>query len=172
MSLRLFVAHRTADRTRLRLAERAPAQGRAKHQAELLRLAERLRQDLSQDLPEDDRLLRIEPRPTTGSLIIEHSAVERLDLASLLAGAGCRLVDAPEDPAVPGLSPLWSGLRQVDQGVRRTSSGSADLRTLLFLLLLGLAVAQLLRGQVLAPAASLLWYAFDLALRGAEFEGD
>lgn len=42
------------------------------------------------------------------------------------------------------------------------TGGRGDLRGLIFSLLLLLALAQAARGQVLAPAASLLWYAFDL----------
>jgi hypothetical protein len=170
MNISLFVAHQTQGRTRLRLTQRLAGQQRDEQLATLIGLAERL----GQTLPDDSGLLRVEPRPATGSLIIEHPDCDIDELERTLGALDCRLESPPAQTVRPGLSPLLSGLDQADRTLRESTSDATDLRTLMFLLLVGLAVAQLLRGQVMAPATSLLWYAFDLALprSGAGSSGD
>jgi hypothetical protein len=160
----LYIAHQTDGRTRLRLAQRATGDRRREQLIALKTLAE----ELTEALPDPYGLLRTDARPETGSLIVDHPGLQGEALLRALEALDCPPVERPDSPARPGLSPLLSGIGVVDRSIRDSSSGSADLRTLIFVLLLGLAIAQLLRGQVMAPAASLLWYAFDLALRGSE----
>jgi hypothetical protein len=50
-------------------------------------------------------------------------------------------------------------LGRVDEKIRTMSGGELDLAGLAFVSLAGAALVQILRGEVLAPAATLLWYA-------------
>ena len=57
---------------------------------------------------------------------------------------------------------LQRGLAGIDSYLGQVSQQATDLRSLGVLLFLVLGLVQLGRGQVLAPATSLLWYALDL----------
>ena len=60
---------------------------------------------------------------------------------------------------------VLQGARQIDEGVRRASGQELDLRALAFLALLGAALYQLVRGELLAPATTLGWYAAAVLAR-------
>jgi hypothetical protein len=53
----------------------------------------------------------------------------------------------------------------LERELRGLAPGAPDLRTMLFLSLGALAMAQVARGQVMAPAVSLFWYALDLLMQ-------
>jgi hypothetical protein len=103
----------------------------------------------------------VEPRPATASLLIHHRGDPEGILARATEQGLFRLADDP--PARRSLAEAAVGATTgFDQRLRRLSGGGVDLDTLLFLALVGLAVSQLVRGQFMAPAASLLWYAIGL----------
>lgn len=78
------------------------------------------------------------------------------------------LTEKPEDheaiviPNLPITTLAWAGLDQVDDSLLDFSQGRLNVRSLVFLSLVGLAIYQIKRGSIMAPAASLLWYAFGL----------
>lgn len=160
MSTAFYVAHRTDDRTRLRLAERLPPERAAEQREALLDVADELRMLL----PDQHGLLQIDPRPDTGSIVIEHPHLPADAVAAAVQAAGGTLAEQPTAASRPGLSPLLASVHNADATLRAATDGAADLRTLMFLMLTGLAIAQILRGQIMVPATSLLWYAFDVAL--------
>jgi hypothetical protein len=143
------VVHRGRGRLRLRVADRrkdaAWLEGAAACLAEL------------------PGVHRVEVGILTGSLLVHHGgeydlepAIRALDL--------WRLEDAP--PAeVPPLQSLNDMAASLEREMRALAPGAPDLRTLLFLSLAGLGVAQIVRGQITAPATSLLWYALELLAR-------
>src|SRR5579864_4558505 len=55
----------------------------------------------------------------------------------------------------------WTKKRMsgADEALRGWTSGAADIRGTVFLLLVGAGVVQAVRGNIAAPAATLLWYA-------------
>ena len=55
-------------------------------------------------------------------------------------------------------------LAGIDALLRETSGGKADLRAVVFVVLVLMAARALWSGNVMAPAASLLWYAFTMAM--------
>ena len=57
---------------------------------------------------------------------------------------------------------VLQGAQRLDGRLRGASGGELDLRGVAFLTLLGTALYQLARGQLLAPAATLGWYAAAL----------
>jgi hypothetical protein len=148
LSLACHVAHQTEGRTRLRVLEMPPEaesfSGAARRIAELAGVE------------------AVRPRITTGSLVILHPALSGQALLDALAEAGVELAERPQAVARPALVPLRERLDRADTLVREASQGSADLHTLGFLALGGLAVMQMMRGQTLGNASSFLWYAFHM----------
>jgi hypothetical protein len=105
---------------------------------------------------------RVEANPVTASLLVRFG--DGFSLAGLAHAAGAAGLFALEARApVPALVRAGDALQELDARVRQLTGGEADVRSLVFLGLLGLAAVQALRGQVLGPASTLLWQAFDLA---------
>jgi hypothetical protein len=138
------VCHRIPGRTRIRVPER---RGDAAYFADVQRALAGL-----------EGVERCDVNPVTGSLIIEHSA----PLAALVehaAQAGVFRLAQLDPESVPGRVRALLNLRRLDQEVSRASNGEVDLATLTAAGLLTMAAVQLVRGQILAPATTLLWYA-------------
>jgi hypothetical protein len=149
--LRLFVAHQIEGRTRLRVVVRP---------VEPLDL-----EDLAERLVGLPGIEAVDARPT-GSLVIEHPEVEWEDIADALLASGAELVAAPQAAAGRNaLTPLASGIHRGSDLLREATAGGVDLRTLSFVLLVVLGIRQMMRGQVMVPAISLLWWAFEVLLR-------
>lgn len=78
------------------------------------------------------------------------------------------LTEKPEDyvpitiPNLPIATLTSVGLNRIDEALLGFSQGRLDGRSLLFLALIGLGIHQFTRGNIMAPAASLLWYALEL----------
>ena len=146
MTHRCRLAHSCANRTRLRWL------GDRQERSAIL--------DLADAIAELEGVSRVQPRLSTGSIIIEHPEAAWSNLASQLQQQlDVEFVTPAPAPARPGLAVLSSGLDEINSALKDSSDNGLDLRTLAFLLLVGLAIAQATRGQVMVSAASLLWYA-------------
>ncbi len=161
--MRFAIAHQTEGRTRLRALER-PVEP-----AELLVLA-----DGVGDLPGVDA---VDCRTTTGSLVIEHPEHPWEEIEDQLAQFDVVVVASADmgDGYVDGLAPVRATIGHVDGLMTRLTAGGVDMRTLSFVLMLGLALRQMMRGQVMVPAISFLWYASEILLKsrlGAGESGD
>jgi hypothetical protein len=138
------ICHRIGGRARVRIAER---RGDAA-------FFERV----SQSLGRSQGVMRCEANPITGSVLIEHTA----PLAQVLGLAQAQelfRVDRLEPGLVPGQVRAAEGLERIDADVRQLTRGEVDLRTVALAILIGMGVVQLIRGNVLAPAVTLFWYA-------------
>lgn len=148
MTTLAWVVHQTAERLRLRIPDR--------------RYDEPWFADLGHRLAglPGVRAVRVNAQ-TAGVLLRLDPATGRDQLAHIVSAGLLRI--AGEGPV---LSPSLAGLRRavdrLDHALARVTGGHGDVRTLTFILLLILALTQAARGQVLAPATSLLWYAYDL----------
>jgi hypothetical protein len=112
-----------------------------------------------------DGIRAVDANPLTAGLLIHHDGpLERL--LDELAGRGLVRVESLEPREVPLPRRLGERLAVVDAGLRRATAGELDLRAAAVLALLGLALVQAARGQLVGPAASLLWYASSLARGG------
>lgn len=135
------VVHRTRGRMRLRIAERR------KDLPYFL--------DLYEDLRQVPGVTDVEINPSTASVLLYF----------------------PGESAGPVLHSLQRiGLLQNDEGERSSRplvgrmqgffanhrSAATDVRTVLLTLMIGIAIHQALRGKILAPALSVLFYAYDL----------
>lgn len=99
-------------------------------------------------------------RLVTGSLIVEHDG-DFSRIAEHAASQGLfELAEAPE-PKPVGLI-AEEGLTYADLRLRELSNGQFDLRSALGTLILGLAILQLARGQIVGPAMTLMLQSIDL----------
>ena len=101
---------------------------------------------------------------TTGSVILFHPEQPYSEIEPGLRAIDLFELAAGPEPKMPALAPLRTGITTLDHALAEKSFGSVDLRTLVVISAFGLAVHQMLRGNLLGPALPLLWQAVDLAL--------
>ncbi len=105
----------------------------------------------------------VSANPTTGSLLLLHPESPFAEIETQLKALGLfEIVDAPV-PQQSALMPVFSGIARIDEGLAEETSGSYDLRTLAVIGLVGFAVYQLYRGNIVGPAIPMLISALDLA---------
>lgn len=114
-------------------------------------------------------ITQLQLNPPAASLLVCHGAdTPFLSIAEFAQTNALFTVieQAPEEtfsiPNVPLTMLTSAGLKHMDNALVDFSRGRLDGRSLLFLALIGLAIHQMTRGRVMAPAASLLWYALSL----------
>jgi hypothetical protein len=147
----LSVAHQIEGRTRLR------AQTRPVDVEELLALAGRLGSMPGIEV--------VDARPETGSLVVEHPVMDADGLAAAVVRAGGVIVPSSVEGAsvaAHSLQPIRGGLDRVDGLLSQLTAGAVDGRTLAFVVLFSLAIRQMMAGQVMVPALSLFWWAFEM----------
>jgi hypothetical protein len=105
-------------------------------------------------------LVRIIGRPSTGTLILEYDGDLAEIVPALVSRGGMSFVRAPVPPPVS--QTLRLGLAVLDQKIAAQSEGTFDMRAALAVLLIGLAVFQTARGQLMGPATTLLVAALSL----------
>jgi hypothetical protein len=138
------VCHRIGGRVRVRIAER--------------RRDSAYFEQMSEALEGSDGVTRCQANPMTATVLIEHAAPLEQVLAFAQA-QGLFRVDPQQLGPLPGRVRATQGLERIDAELQQWTKGEADLRTLALAGLIGLGVVQLIRGNVLAPAVSLFWYA-------------
>jgi len=144
------VCHLSAGRLRLKIPERKRDEGYFA--------------DVARRLGSWDSVDRVEVNPVTGSVLVRFS-----DLAALAADHASRNELFALDPAalrMPAAEHLDNFSEQAartfgaaNRAVQRWMGGATDLRGAIFAALLAGGVMQLLRGNIAAPASTLLWYA-------------
>lgn len=142
-----YVVHRLRGRLRLRLPQR---KGEADYFATL---RERLLA-----LP---GVVEIRANPLSGSVLCHYEGGDEAALMTQLEQALELRLEEGEPPRSPALQPLESGMQHLEQLLQQQSGGGTDLRALLFLTLAGLALRQILRGEIMTPAVPLIWYALQ-----------
>jgi hypothetical protein len=106
----------------------------------------------------------IELNALTGSVLLFLAAeTKAIDVARYAEQTALFSVKPSSATAVRTLGQQAAkGLDALDYGLTSASGGLMDLQSVLFLLLFGLAIHQVRRGQVFAPAMTLLLEAFRL----------
>ncbi len=145
-----YVVHELPERLRIRLPEHRNESGF------FSALAEQIRQLEGVETVRTDAL--------TASILIEHRTTEDALRASLSAEVGLELSSQP-NRARYSLAPVTAAFSAINKRLRNASDGSTDLQAILFVVVVAIAIRQIIRGQIMVPAVSLLWYAFELAVR-------
>lgn len=109
--------------------------------------------------------------PSTASIVINHETdVPFQDIVEFAKTKNLfNLVEEAEDhdEVVPNMyikALTLTGFNRFDKALLAYSKGRLDARSFVFLSLIGLAIHQAARGNVMAPAATLLWYAVQLLI--------
>lgn len=146
---RVQLVHRARGRLRLRVPERRKDQAwlrHAAHRLETIRGVESVEIGLA-----------------TASLLVRHLASEDIEPRVRALDIWSFDKEGQESPAA--LEQLSDAFGLLNQQLRGLTENRTDLQTLAFLLLVVFSIAQILRGKLMAPAVSMLWYAFELASR-------
>ena len=148
-----YVAHVLPGRVRVRVPAR---RGDA---AFFDRVAERLG-----ELPSVTSVIAT---PLTGSVVVEFTGeIQALALAAMALSDEVRLELAPP-PTAPLMLRVRREVAAADAAIREATGGELDARAAAFCVLLAFSALQLLRGNLLAPTVTLLWYA---AVLGGEWQ--
>lgn len=114
-------------------------------------------------------ITQLQLNPPAASVLICHGAETHfVTIAEFAQTNGLfTITEQPEEetflvPYLPIPKVTSSGLNRLDQSLMDFSQGRLDGRSLLFLALIGLAVRQMTKGNIMGPATTLLWYAFSL----------
>jgi hypothetical protein len=151
VSPRAYPVHRTQARIRLRIPER--------------RNDEAFFEELWAELDGIPEPLTVHVNPSTASVLLVHPTLPFEALEPHLRGSALfTFVDEP-CPSPRALNPLVSTVSAIDRGLAKLTAGSADLRTVLFVAVVALAIRQLLRGELLGPAIPLLLAAVQIGDR-------
>jgi hypothetical protein len=152
MTTRAYLSHLATGRVRLKI----PAKRGDEEYFQALKTALAARSDIDE----------VQVSAKTGSVLILHSGA--LDLAALAqqaAGQGWFEFD-PTPPALESLNSLIRRqIDQVDAWMRRFSGSRLDNPSLIFLAFAVLAARQIAKGHIAPPAATALWYMYELLQR-------
>lgn len=114
---------------------------------------------------------KVEGRPATGSLIITHEGAH----VQLIEAARERGVFGAQEPASSSAAHAkettdWQSLVETLLKDMSTPSGAA--RSAAIVALIGMAVLQASRGQIMPPSTTALWYALSLLLGAGAPSGE
>jgi len=145
-----FVIHELPGRLRLRIPEK--------------RSDPAFFADLAERLSECPGVTGVKPNALTGSVLLFHAAeTSASDVTRFAEQTALFSVKPSSATAARTLGQQAAkGLDAFDRSLTAVSGGWVDLQSVCFLLLLGLGVHQARRGQLLSPAAPLLWEAIRL----------
>ena len=145
---RAHIVHRLSDRLRLKIVEK--------------RRDAAWFDEVAASLEQIPGVIQVESRPLSGSFLIRHEPDDLLE--QRLRQSGLFQFSDPTPPSAPVLDTLTDVVSRSDQALERRTGGRTNLRSLLILVLVALAILQTLRGRILVPAASLVIFAAQLAL--------
>ncbi|KPJ94881.1 MAG: hypothetical protein AMJ53_04200 [Gammaproteobacteria bacterium SG8_11] len=110
---------------------------------------------------------QVQVNPLTASALIFYDT-EQVDVddltAKLQSATQCELSDRPMDTQT-----VWekavAGVDTFDQHLKEITSGQFDFKSLLFIVLVIMAIRQLQQGAVFGAASTLLWYALQVLMK-------
>lgn len=145
-----YISHRASPRTRFKIpAKRGDA-------AYFDTLAENLRK-----LPAVER---VESNPLTASVLLFHDSPPE-SIAGYAAEQGLfQLESLAERAGPPFMERMVESVKSLNQRISTASGGDMDLKGVVFVNLIGMALFQIRKGNVMAPASTLLWYALSLLI--------
>jgi len=146
-----YIVHQIPGRVRLRIRDKR--QDPAYFEA------------LCRQLQPLDCLEDVRVNSNTGSIILRHAETPYAEVETELRQLRLFEIAEGPEPETPALRPLQSGLSKLDQLIREESLGVANLRTIVIVAAVLLAIRQFRRGNLLGPAVPLLWNALELAGR-------
>ncbi|WP_448545957.1 HMA2 domain-containing protein [Roseiflexus sp.] len=142
-----YIAHRIGDRVRVRIPER-------KGDVAYFMRVER-------DLAACERVMYVEANPLTASILLRYTGAND-DLRRDAINLGLFAIEEMPSSVNPVLTATSERIDQLDRFLQRSSNGSFDLLEVAFVGLIGASIIQVLRGQALGPATTLLAHALTI----------
>ncbi len=142
-----YIAHRIGDRVRVRIPER-------KGDVAYFMRVER-------DLAACERVMYVEANPLTASILLRYTGAND-DLRRDAINLGLFAIEEIPPSVNPVLTATSERIDQLDRFLQRSSNGSFDLLEVAFVGLIGTSIIQVLRGQALGPATTLLAHALTI----------
>jgi hypothetical protein len=143
------IVHKTKDRVRVKIPAR-------RHDGPFFTNSI---QELSRKMPE----AKMEANPATATILIRCADVTAL-LGALGGAAAPFWISSQGEDSAPTFEHLRQEMKGLNEKFRHWTGSASDARIYIFLALLLSALYQAARGEIFAPAATLLWYAGE-ALR-------
>jgi hypothetical protein len=142
-----YIAHRIGDRVRVRIPER-------KGDAAYFMRVER-------NLSACERVIYVEANPLTASILLRYTGAND-DLRRDAINLGLFAIEEIPPSVNPVLTATSERIDQLNRFLQRSSNGSFDLLEVAFVGLIGASIVQVLRGQALGPASTLLAHALTI----------
>jgi hypothetical protein len=118
--------------------------------------------DVKQRILRCDGVISVDTNPVTASILIAHvTDVEAIARYAQQHGLFRLAIGSP----ITMHAELSRSMKSLDGDLKAISNGSFDLTSTLFATLLGLGIYQAAQGEVMVPAITFFWYAYD-TLRG------
>jgi hypothetical protein len=143
-----YVSHNVPGRLRLKIPEK---KGEAAFFAKV-----------ANAVMEMPNMTSIQVNHVTASILCLHDDVSVQKISDYANEHRLFTIDTGGHEPVPVWQQASSGVATLDQTLKHISSGRIDLRSTLFVGVTALAIRQAYQGQILGPAATLLWYAMQL----------
>lgn len=145
-----YIKHQVAGRVRLKI----PAK----------RGDEAYFETLTETFAECASITQLQSNADAGSVLLQFDETLFEDVVVFAATHGLFIVVDGEEWMANRSIASWSalGVSHVDTQLNRLSDGRVDLRSVLFLGFMGLAVHQAVRGNVMLPASTFFWRALEL----------
>ena len=152
MALSAYIIHQSRGRTRIKIPDKTRDHAFFEQARERLSVL--------------DGVEEVTVRPLASSILLLHPEIPFSEIEGKLEDLDLfELEEKPDTPEPAPVTPLLSSA--LEDFERSVVSVSKEGHALLFLLLLGLAFRQMLRGQIMTPALPLLLHALELAQKAA-----
>lgn len=146
-----YIVHQTRNRVRFRIKEK-------RKDAEYFELLRRQLDPVSDDVGVTINAAR-------GSVLFTHPDLPYSELVERLRQLGVFELDDGAEPHTHALTPMLAFVSWLDRWILSRTSGSIDLRTLVFIVALVAVIRQVRRGELFSPAWPILWGAVDMMTR-------
>lgn len=115
--------------------------------------------EVSRQLGECPGVTGVETNPVTASVLLRHTS----PLAGILGFTKERgMFQVEEAKRVPLQKLAATNLEGVSRNLQLIAGEEVDLNSAILVVLTGMAIHQAIKGNVLAPAATLIWYALSM----------
>ena len=119
---------------------------------------------LYEELLDYPALVDVRVNPGTGSIIINHDAPSLEQLKSFAEEMQLFNLERTDYKPEVLLERVSLSLKGIDEGIKKYTGGDIDFRSVVFIILIGVAIKQLTRGHVVGPASTLIWQALGMIL--------
>jgi hypothetical protein len=124
-----------------------------------------------QEIAKLPEVVEVTANPRSAGLLVIHEEGALPSIADRARERGWFELESLQPPDQTGIERAGAGLAAIDRVLKRSTRADVDVMSLVYLALMGMAVVQIARGQIMAPAVMLVWYAVELLNRNRPGNG-